>query len=64
MSVTLRSLSDNLATAANILMGETNELIPFVIIRGASITPSEERLSSSQLVDPNDCLFCLVDCTL
>ncbi|MHA1912365.1 MAG: coenzyme F420-0:L-glutamate ligase [Candidatus Kariarchaeaceae archaeon] len=57
MSVTLRSLSDNLATAANILMGETNELIPFVVIRGASITPSEERLSSTQLVNPEDCLF-------
>jgi coenzyme F420-0:L-glutamate ligase len=57
MTVTLRSLSDNLATAANILTGETNELIPFVVIRGVPITPSEERLSSTQLIVPDDCLF-------
>lgn len=34
LKVTLRALADQLATAAELLMGETNEAVPLVVIRG------------------------------
>ncbi len=59
MTITTRAIADQLATAAESLMGETNEQIPFVIIRGypmIQISSSEERDLNS-LISAEDCMF-------
>jgi len=49
MHITTRAIADQLATAAEILMGETNERTPFVIIRGYPF----ERINKSDEIDIN-----------
>ena len=57
MHITTRAIADQLATAAELLMGETSEQIPFVIIRGYPI----ERISSDDEQDINS-LITEVNC--
>jgi coenzyme F420-0:L-glutamate ligase / coenzyme F420-1:gamma-L-glutamate ligase len=60
MHVTRLNLADNLASAANLVMGETIERRPFVLIKGLSIqfsdTPAFE-LTRKLLMDPDECLI-------
>lgn len=59
MHITTRAIADQLATAAELLMGETNEQIPFVIIRGypiKRITRKEEQDINSLITEEN-CMF-------
>ena len=59
MHITTRAIADQLATAAELVMGETDEQIPFVIIRGYSSLridePEEDDLS--KLIAPEQCMF-------
>ncbi|MGD1835590.1 MAG: coenzyme F420-0:L-glutamate ligase [Nitrososphaeraceae archaeon] len=42
---TFKAVADSLATMATFAMGESNESIPFVIIRGANVIMTNKRLS-------------------
>jgi coenzyme F420-0:L-glutamate ligase len=59
MNITTRAIADQLATAAELVMGETDEQIPFVIIRGYPTVRidevSEEDLNT--LISPEECMF-------
>lgn len=59
MRITSRAMADNLASAAQVLMGESGESIPFVLVRGADIELIEEEvdLSKDMLISPSDCLY-------
>lgn len=58
LRVTKRALADQLATAAEILMGETNEGVPAVLIRNAPITLNEMTTPpSTLLVPPSECFY-------
>ncbi|MFX1450430.1 MAG: coenzyme F420-0:L-glutamate ligase, partial [Promethearchaeota archaeon] len=41
LKFTFRAIADDLATAAQLLMGESNEQIPIVLIRGAPVQLTE-----------------------
>ncbi|MCG3225580.1 MAG: coenzyme F420-0:L-glutamate ligase [Candidatus Heimdallarchaeota archaeon] len=59
MHITTRAIADQLATAAELVMGETDERIPFVIIRGYSmsrINASEEK-DLNTLITAEQCMF-------
>jgi coenzyme F420-0:L-glutamate ligase len=53
--VTKRALADNIATAAELVMGEADECIPIAIVRGLDITLSEEV--GVEEIAAEDCLF-------
>ena len=60
MRVTRRAVADIAATAAHLLMGETDEQIPMLIIRGAPIRVSDRSALSCEddmKIDPNQCMF-------
>ena len=59
MHITVRALADQIATAAELLMGETNEQIPFVIVRGINIKriPETEEKDINNLIKPDQCMF-------
>ncbi len=59
MHITNRAIADQLATAAELVMGETNERVPFVIIRGypiEKVTPDNE-IDINTLITEEDCMF-------
>ena len=53
--VTKRALADNIATAAELVMGEADEGIPVAIVRGLDIPLSEEV--GIEAIAAEDCLF-------
>lgn len=53
--VTKRALADNIATAAELVMGEADECIPFAIVRGLGINLSDEV--GVEEIAAEDCLF-------
>jgi len=59
MHITVRAITDQLATAAEIVMGETDEMIPFVIIRGFPIIriSKDEELDLNTLISAEECMF-------
>ena len=66
MHITTRAIADQLATAAEIVMGETGEQTPFVIIRGfpmKKITEDKE-VDINRLITMEKCMFLgpIVDC--
>jgi len=54
--ITFQSLSDGLAAAAHVLMGEARERTPFVLIRGAPVEKSSNP-GMSEKMRVEDCLF-------
>jgi len=59
MHITTRAIADQLATAAEIVMGETDEQVPFALIRGYTIEridPSEEE-DINTLITAEQCMF-------
>lgn len=52
MHITTRAIADQLATAAELVMGETKERIPFAIIRGYNIN----RISDREETDINNAI--------
>ncbi len=56
LEVTEVAVADELAAAASFLMGQADEGVPVVLVRGANLQPSEEG-SSSMIRDKNIDLF-------
>ncbi len=54
--ITFQSIGDGVAAAAQVLMGEARERIPFVIIRGAPVDPDGGRRLSEKMHLEN-CLY-------
>lgn len=58
LKITRRAVADNLACAAEILMGEGNEQIPVVIIKGAPVETTEEYIDELQMIiSRNQCMY-------
>jgi coenzyme F420-0:L-glutamate ligase/coenzyme F420-1:gamma-L-glutamate ligase len=58
MTYTQIAMADDLASAANILMGETNKRTPFVIVRDAPVTFTDEDFSEDDyFISPKDCIY-------
>jgi coenzyme F420-0:L-glutamate ligase len=56
--ITRRALADELATAAEVLMGETDECVPVVLIRNAPVTMTDSTpLPSTFFVPPSICFY-------
>lgn len=58
MMVTVRAVADTLAVAAQTVMGERDEATPFVLVRGANVRFTPERLSEADVaIDWRQCLY-------
>jgi coenzyme F420-0:L-glutamate ligase len=58
LRITRSASADNLASAAQLLMGEADEQIPAVLIRGAPVTFTKRRVSSNELtISRQECLY-------
>lgn len=59
MHITNRAVADQLATAAELVMGETDEQIPFVIIRNypALIIDPKDEININDLIPAESCMF-------
>ena len=55
--ITLHALADGIAGAAQLLMGETRESIPFVLVRGAPVLLGARTSSYSMTLPVKDCLY-------
>lgn len=56
--ITRHAIADDLASSAHLLMGETNEKIPFVLIKNAPVTFTEKEDSSREMKIPfNKCVY-------
>jgi coenzyme F420-0:L-glutamate ligase len=56
LQVTFRAIADDMVSASQILMGEADEQIPMVLIRGAPIKFTEELQQDMQL-SPEECIY-------
>lgn len=58
LRITRKAVGDNLASAALVLMGESNERIPFVLCRGAPVKFTNRiQTKRETFIHPKDCLF-------
>jgi coenzyme F420-0:L-glutamate ligase/coenzyme F420-1:gamma-L-glutamate ligase len=57
VQITVHSLADGIAGAAQLLMGETRESIPFVLVRGAPVELGGRFTSDSMTLPVKDCLY-------
>ena len=58
LRITRSAIADNLASAAQLIMGEADEQIPAVIIRGAPVTFTKRRVSPNELtISRQECLY-------
>jgi coenzyme F420-0:L-glutamate ligase len=58
MKYTQIAVADNLASAGNLLMGETDASIPFVIARGLKVNWTEKKASSADyFISPDKCIY-------
>lgn len=58
MEYTQIAVADNLASSANLLMGETNASIPFVIVRNLKVKWSDKKFSEKDyLIHPKECIY-------
>ncbi len=55
--ITLQALADGIAGAAHLLMGETRETIPFVLVRGAPVKLTAGKRIGSMTLPVKDCLY-------
>lgn len=56
LEVTKRAVADNLASAAELVMGEADECMPAAIVRGTGL-PVSDKFSGVESIDADDCLF-------
>ena len=49
LKVTFQATADCLATMGVFVMGESNESIPIVVIRGVKVTPTERKLAMKDM---------------
>ena len=57
VSITFHALADDIAAAANLLMGETRETTPFVLIRDAPVKLSNNDRLMPMTLPIRDCLY-------
>lgn len=58
LRITRRAVADNLASAAEVLMGEADESIPAVLIRDAPVEFTERPIRMEELlIPPSECLY-------
>ncbi|TFF67731.1 coenzyme F420-0:L-glutamate ligase [Candidatus Thorarchaeota archaeon] len=58
MRITRRAVADNLASACTVLMGESDESIPAVLIRDAPIELVDKAFDSSAMwISPDECMY-------
>lgn len=57
MKMTRRAIADNLMSAAEILSGEVDERVPFVIIRNAPIILTNDDLTHTMSISPEECMY-------
>lgn len=58
LRVTLKATADSVATAANMIMGESNEAIPIVLVRNLDVAMSDKTFSWKDLAIPADqCIY-------
>jgi len=57
ISITRHALADDLASAAHLIMGETNERTPVVLIKNAPIMLIDKVKPSSVVISAKKCLF-------
>jgi len=58
LRVTLKATADSMATAANMVMGESDESIPVVIVRNSSVAMSDRALSWNDLaISSEQCIY-------
>lgn len=55
--ITRHAVADDLASAAHLLMGESGEQTPFVLIKDAPVKPADRVESSSLVIPPKQCLY-------
>lgn len=58
MRYTQIAIADNIASASNLLMGETNASTPFVIVRGSDIKWTGKKASEKDyFIEPKECIY-------
>ena len=58
MHITTRAIADNLATACNLIMGESDEGVPFVLVRNAPVEQwSKSNHTLSMQIPYTECLY-------
>jgi len=57
MRITRRAIADNLMSAAEILSGEVDEKVPLVLIRGAPIILTDQDLTDTMSISPDECMY-------
>ena len=58
MQYTQVAVADNIASAANIMMGETNASIPFVLVRNLDVKWTSKKASEKDYsIDPKECIY-------
>jgi coenzyme F420-0:L-glutamate ligase / coenzyme F420-1:gamma-L-glutamate ligase len=55
--ITFQAVADGIAGAAQLLMGETRENVPFVLVRGAPVELSGGKRSGSMTLPVKECLY-------
>ncbi|MFW5913154.1 MAG: coenzyme F420-0:L-glutamate ligase [Candidatus Hadarchaeota archaeon] len=56
LQMTFRNIADQIASAAQLIMGESNERVPFVIVRGVKDAFSKNRAESPK-IPPEKCVY-------
>lgn len=58
MQYTQVAVADNLASASNLLMGETNASTPFIIVRELDVKWTNKKASEADyFIDPKECIY-------
>lgn len=57
LKVTSQAIADDLCSGAQVVMGEANESVPIVLVRGLSIRKGLGYRMSSFAVDPEQCVY-------
>jgi len=61
LRITRSAIADNLASAAQILLGEADEQVPFVVIRDAPVQYTEERIRPETMtISRQECMYMAV----
>ncbi|MFQ6065431.1 MAG: coenzyme F420-0:L-glutamate ligase [Candidatus Bathyarchaeia archaeon] len=55
--ITRHALADDLASAAHLVMGETDELVPAVLVKGVPFSLTEKNDPDLMLISERNCLF-------
>jgi len=57
LKVTSQAIADDLCSGAQIVMGEANESVPIVLVRGLNASAGRDYGMSSFAVDPEQCVY-------